>query len=83
MLIGILPYVRIFTIVVAVALYLFVWWYLYKHFDEFVRTGYGYPCFERFMGYFLFCVDNDSCVSCVWCLCLCVVSSSIKYKRRM
>ena len=41
MLIGILPYVRIFTIVVAVALYLFVWWYLYKHFDEFVRTGYG------------------------------------------
>lgn len=53
MLIGILPYVRIFTIVVAVALYLFVW-YLYKHFDEFVRTGYGYPCFERFMGYFYF-----------------------------
>lgn len=53
MLIGILPYVRIFTIVVAVALYLFVWWYLYKHFDEFVRTGYGYPCFERFMGYFV------------------------------
>lgn len=54
MLIGILPYVRIFTIVVAVSLYLFVWWYLYKHFDEFVRTGYGYPCFERFMGYFYF-----------------------------
>lgn len=54
MLIGILSYVRIFTIVVAVAMYLFVWWYLYKHFDEFVRTGYGYPCFERFMGYFYF-----------------------------
>lgn len=54
MLIGILSYVRIFTIVVAVALYLFVWWYLYKHFDEFVRTGYSYPCFERFMSCFYF-----------------------------
>lgn len=49
-----LMYVRVFTIVLVVLLYVFLWYYLYKHFDEFVRTGYGYPCFERFMGYFYF-----------------------------
>lgn len=49
-----LMYVRVFTIILVVLLYVFLWYYLYKHFDEFVRTGYGYPCFERFMGYFYF-----------------------------
>lgn len=49
-----LMYVRVFTIILVILLYVFLWYYLYKHFDEFVRTGYGYPCFERFMGYFYF-----------------------------
>lgn len=44
--------IKILTILIAIVIYIGIWVSLVKDWDSCVRTGYGYPCFEKFLGNF-------------------------------
>lgn len=44
--------IQAITIAIAIIIYIGIWWSLGINWDKCMKTGYAYPCWEKFLGGF-------------------------------
>lgn len=49
---GLKVVIQAITIAIVIIIYIVIWWSLGVNWDKCMKTGYAYPCWEKFLGGF-------------------------------